>query len=168
MTVSIILTTHYPQFFLKYLQFFILQGLSSSHLLGLWGKKISGHTDPSKIFTVHFFVFAGLSSSHLVRSARTVSNFYNFSFCEDRVHPTSWDELGPLENFWTVSNFYNFHFARTEFIPPPGMSSDPSQIFTFFCFCWSEFIPPRGISSDRLKFLQFFILRGPSSSHLLG
>ena len=138
MTVSIILTTHCPQFFLKYLQLFTLQGLSSSHLLGLWGKKISGHTDPSKIFTVHFFVFAGLSSSHLVRSARTVSNFYNFSFCEDRVHPTSWDELGPLTNLCK------------------------------FWFCWSELIPPRGISSDRLKFLQFFILRGPSSSHLLG
>ena len=120
-------------------------------------------------------------------SARTLSNFCNFSFWVVRVHPTSWDQLGPIPNFYNFlfslvrvhptswdqlgpsQMFTIFLFGWSEFIPPlGGMNSEPSQIFTIFCFRWSEFIPPPGICSDPPKFLQFFTFGGPSSSHLLG
>ena len=117
--------------------------LGPSHFFSRWSELIPppGINSDLPGFS-QFFILGGPSSSHLVGSARTLPIFCEFSFSMVRVHPTSWDQLGPSQIFAI------FHFGWSEFIPPPGTSSDPSQIFANFCFGWSELIPPPGTSSD--------------------
>ena len=67
-----------------------------------------------------------------------------------RVHPSSWDQLGPLWNYHKRLSFagpsssHPLGPART----PPKFSTTSEQVVFCRRLPWSEFIPPPGTSSD--------------------
>ena len=140
-------------------------------------------SDPSRIFTDFCWGWCGPSSSHLSGPGRTPpasSQIFTPSLDPSEVSliftlggRSSSRLLGPAQRGSDPSQTVaNLHFGWSEFIPPPGTSSDPSQSSAHFCFCpgWSEFIPPPGTSSDPFKIFTDFCWGwcGPSSSHLPG
>ena len=89
-------------------------------------------------------------------SSDTSEHFHKGLLGVVRVHPTSWDQLGPLQNFYRLllgCGPSSSHLPGPARTPPAFLqiftpSLDPSQVFTNFYSGWSEFIPPPGTSSD--------------------